>query len=405
MTGTSPARGGGADRRLFIGANVANSGGTLPYAWTRSATAATDPHDPVLWRRIAETLERGVFHAFFLGDIPHPVGRPDTTLSKLEPTTLLARLAAQTSGLGFATTISSSLNEPFEIARKIHTLQRLSGGRFAVNIVTTAQREPYQNFGIDEVPARPERYARAVSFVEELIDHWARIDAGAGLPLHLLQAGGSPQGVALAAERADAVYGSASTRDYSAGLRSTLRSLATGFGRREDDILFVPGVNVTIGATQAEAEQLFDRYAGGFDSETATARLSDLLGVSLAGLSQTSRIPEELLVEALEGTADQTQSIAHRRSFITLIRELDEPLSDVIRRVDLNGSGHLTFVGTAERLAELIRTWFRTGAADGFIIRPQSVPHDLEAFVDTVVPLLQESGDFHREYGEGFFAV
>lgn len=396
-------------RQLFLAANVANSGGTLPYSWTKSPTAATDPHDRHVWRRIAETLERGKFHALFLGDVPHPLGRADTTVSKLEPTTLLARLAAQTTHLGFATTLSSSLNDPFETARKLYTLQRITGGRFAVNIVTTAQDEPYRNFGIDAAPDRIARYQNAFDFVDELRKQWQALDGiatdhhASPIRLRLLQAGGSPQGVELAGKYADAVYGSASTRDYSAQLRARVRQVAARQGRDPDSVLFVPGINVTLGSTQTEAEDRFERYTGDFDSDTATGQLSALLGVSLAGLHPDRRIPDELLERALADAPLSATSIAHRTSFIRLIREANEPLKDVIRRVDLNGSGHRTFVGSPRQLADHILEWFDSEAADGFIIRPQTVPDDLTAFIDDVVPLLQRAGAFHRNYSKNVF--
>lgn len=97
----------------------------------------------------------------------------------------------------------------------------------------------------------------------------------------------------------------------------------------------------------------------------------------------------------------EESEINGNQSRFTLVRDLGVREGLTVRQAIARlggGRGHRTFTGTPEQVADTLEDWFTHGAADGFNVMSPLLPSQLEVFVDTVVPLLQERGLFRTEY-------
>ncbi|WP_318241348.1 LLM class flavin-dependent oxidoreductase [Cellulomonas avistercoris] len=382
-------------------------------------------------QRLAQTAERGHLDSIFFADGPalfRDVGRrPSGTL---EPTVVLAAIAAVTSRIGLIATASTTYNDPYNLARRFASVDHISGGRAGWNIVTTAHLEAARNFGRDDLPSHRSRYERAAEFIDvalKLWDSWeddveigdkeagvwgdpARIHppehvgehfrvAGAlttprspqAYPL-LVQAGSSDDGKDLAARYAEAVFTAQQTLDDALAFATDLKRRAVEWGRDPAGLLVLPGIVPVIGATEAEArakEEELDRL---IRPEYARAQLAKTLRVDPDDLPLDRELPADLPSE------DEIEGAKSRYTLIVeLARRERLTVRQLIGRLG-GGRGHRTFSGTAEQVADAIQEWWDAGAADGFNIMPAVLPSGLEDFVDQVVPVLVDRGLFRREY-------
>ncbi|MBE3604721.1 LLM class flavin-dependent oxidoreductase [bacterium] len=136
-------------------------------------------HQNEYWRSIAQTLERGKFDMMFFADgwgggneasVRYAIQFPNH-----DPLVLIPYLAGFTRKLGFAVTMSTTFYPPFMLARKLATLDHISGGRIGWNIVTSFGASEARNFGMDRMVPHDERYERADEFMEvcyRLWDSW-----------------------------------------------------------------------------------------------------------------------------------------------------------------------------------------------------------------------------------------
>ncbi|ETB44530.1 hypothetical protein O974_16410, partial [Mycobacterium avium 11-0986] len=160
------------ERGLTLNVNVLNLG-IHAASWRRSAEPPTAFTDPGYYVRMARIAERGTLDALFLADGPavrdHPALRPSQAL---EPSVILAAVAAETEHLGLIGTFSSTFNDPVELAHRLLSLDQLSGGRLAWNVVTTYSEAAGGNFGLADLPDRSTRYRRAAEFVDVVLALW-----------------------------------------------------------------------------------------------------------------------------------------------------------------------------------------------------------------------------------------
>jgi FMN-dependent oxidoreductase (nitrilotriacetate monooxygenase family) len=377
---------------------------------------------------VAKIAERGKFDAIFLADIPAVTDRIDyRPFLSMEPTIVLATVAAATTHIGLIATASTTYNEPYNIARRFATLDHASGGRTGWNAVTTADAAASRNFGLTGVLEHKARYERAKEFadvVHALWDSWED-DAFVGDkatarfvdtskvhaishrgkhysvegPLNVprspqgrpvtVQAGGSSDGRDLAAAQAEAVFTLAQSVEEGVAYARDLRTRAAGYGRASDSIVILPGLATVIGSTEAEAKRRQDELWELVPIEYSLSRLAGTLQVSPDRLELDKPLPElSVPVNANQTMFQGTVNLA-RRGNLT-VRQLLKALG--------GGVGHRIIVGTPEIIADDIETWFRAGAADGFNLMPDVLPTGLDVFVDTVVPLLQKRGLFRRDY-------
>ncbi|MFG3342299.1 LLM class flavin-dependent oxidoreductase [Glycomyces sp. NPDC048151] len=383
------------------------------------------------YANLARIAERGRLDSVFFADSPSlwgDIGRRPS--GSLEPTVVLAALAAVTEHIGLIATASTTYNEPYNLARRFASVDHLSGGRAGWNIVTTATLDAARNFNLDALPSHAARYERAEEFLrvaKRLWDSWDDAAilgdketglwgdqrlvypaehagehfqvAGAlnvprspqGHPL-LVQAGSSESGRAFAAAHAEAVFTAQQTLEEAQAFYADLKRRAAAFGRDPDHVLVLPGIVPVLGDTEAEARELEAELDRLIVAEYARDNLAGLLGVA----------PEELELDAeLPGNLRDESEIEGMKSRYTLVVELARrerlTVRQLIGRLG-GGRGHRTFSGTAEQVADAIVDWADNGAADGFNIMPAVMPSGLEAFVDKVVPILQERGRFRTEY-------
>lgn len=380
-----------------------------------------DLEQHVAYARWAEAAGFGaLFYADFLGFDPV---RHQTPRLPFDPLSLTAALAARTRDIGFIATASTSFHEPYNLARTLASLQRLSGDRVAWNVVTSFTGEA--NFGAETLPDPATRYARAQEFLDVTRALWSSFpaeaivdDKAAGVyvdtaqvtpvghsgrffsvrgPLDvpglasrpvLVQAGASDEGVAFAARNADVVFVAAPDFEHALAFGTRLRKAAADAGRGPGEVLVFPGFRAFLGADVAAARQA--RRA------RVTPDVLDKARRAVVRESPGFRFTELPLDEPIPVThlpsAEELQASHRRRSRAQIyLRWASEPgvtLRDVLERVALE-HGHFAMTATPAAVADELERWFVAGAADGFMINYGS---GIAEFADTVLPLLQARG-------------
>lgn len=337
-------------------------------------------------------------------------------------------VAANTERIGLIATASTTYNEPYNIARRFATLDHASNGRAGWNIVTSADLAQSRNFGLEKPVAHASRYERASEFaavVKALWDSWEEeafigdattgrfVDAGRVHPIAhsgkhfsvhgphniprppqghpvIVQAGGSDDGRALAAEHAEAVFSASQSFEESLDYARDLRRRATRYGRPNNSILVLAGLATIIGSTEAEAKRRQDELRDLIPLEYSLARLAGVLQVNRRRLELDAPLPGDIPLPADGGHT-------FFRATVALARREGLTVRGLIRALN-GGTGHRTIVGTPKDIADDIETWFTAGAADGFNLMPDVLPHGLDVFVDEVVPILRRRGLFRHEY-------
>ncbi len=415
-------------RQLHLNINILHSGFS-PAAWRMEGSDPRASFDINHYIKVADIAERGTFDAVFLADQAAISDRIDfRPLTSLEPTIVLAIVAASTERIGLIGTASTTYNEPYNIARRFATLDHASGGRAGWNIVTSADLAQSRNFGLEKPVAHASRYERAGEFaavVKALWDSWEDeafvgdvatgrfVDPGRVHPIAhsgkhfsvhgphniprppqghpvLVQAGGSDDGRELAAEHAEAVFSASQSFEESLDYAKDLRRRAARYGRPENSILVLAGLATIIGSTEAEARHRQEELRDLIPLEYSLARLAGVLQVDQKKLELDKPLPEDISLPA-----DGGHTFFH--ATLALARRQGLTVRGLIRALN-GGTGHRTIVGTPAAIADDIEIWFTAGAADGFNLMPDVLPHGLEVFVDEVVPILRRRGLFRHEY-------
>ncbi|MBS7544858.1 LLM class flavin-dependent oxidoreductase [Ancylobacter oerskovii] len=418
-------------RQLHFNVHV-STGGNHEGAWRHPRSEPVQLTSLDYQRKVAAIAERGKLDALFFGDVPalsdNVKLRP---VEQLDPVALHGALSAVTTHIGLAATISTSFNEPFNVARKIASLDLLSGGRVGWNIVTTSSENAARNYGLDGVIAHRDRYRRAEDFVEVVKKLWGSWDADAivhdreaGLyvdtdrihpishegeffkvrgPLNvppspqgrpvLIQAGSSETGVAFAARHAEVVFTAQRTLEDGQRFYRELKRQVAANGRDPEHVKIVVGLSPIIGGTEAEAKKLAQELNELTVPEYGLRQLRQFSGVDLSAYPLDAPVPLDAFPDA--------EAVETHRSRTALVIELAKRETLTIRQLlhRLAGArGHQTFVGSTDQLADRIEEWFTSGAADGFNFMPAYLPGGLEDFVDGVIPILQRRGLFRRDY-------
>jgi FMN-dependent oxidoreductase (nitrilotriacetate monooxygenase family) len=394
---------------------------------------------------LARTAERAKFDFLFLaeglrlreqnGQIYDldVVGRPDTF-------TVLAALAAVTDHLGLAGTINSTFNEPYEVARQFASLDHLSGGRAAWNVVTSWDAFTGENFRRGGFLAQEDRYERARTFLEatwELFDSWPGeaivadkasgvflAEATAGRFAHadrffdisgrfnvprspqgrpvIFQAGDSDQGREFAASSADAIFSRYGTLAEGQAFYADVKGRLARYGRTPDQLLILPAATFVLGGTDAEAAELAHEVRRQqVSGATAIAFLEQLWNRDLSGYDPDGPLPDIDPDPGENTTARGRASVRMYRDPLAIAAQwraqaAEQQLS--IRELIIEVTGRQTFVGSPATVAGRINDLVQADASDGFILVPHITPGGLDEFADTVVPLLQERGVFRSDY-------
>ncbi|REE85221.1 LLM class flavin-dependent oxidoreductase [Cupriavidus plantarum] len=388
------------------------------------AESGTENIDLVV--RMTQAAERAKLDMVFFGDrlLTTPDSHP-SMITRPDPLAMLAALSMVTTRIGLAATASTTYTEPFNLARTLATVDKLSRGRAAWNIVTTFA-DGSINFSRSRHPDHDERYEIAeehVSVVKGLWRSWdpepyvqdkqagIYVDVSKMHALHhagkhfsvagplnvtnspqghpvLIQAGSSGPGQALAARHAEVVFTAQqdlkAAQAFARGLKAQVREA----GRDPRHCLIMPGLMPIIGRTEAEAHDKLAQLQSFTDQSNALAILNEQLGMDVSAFALDEPLPPL-----------STDIVVHSRSalLIKLARSRNLTLRQLYH-LCASARGHQIVVGTAEQVARHMIDWVQAGAADGFNIMPAYFPGGLEEFLSEVVPILQDRGEFRREY-------
>lgn len=414
---------------LHLGVNCPGLG-SYRGAWRRDGVDPLGTSTPDFYVRIAQTAERGLFDAVFTADVPAltPTWQTEPQRASLDPILALTASALATERVGVVATVSTSWHHPYNLARSIASLDRISHGRAGWNVVTSYNPLVSPNYGLETLPPKPERYARAREFVGVVDDLWrtwapdaivADKDTGVfavpgrvrpvehrgeyftvigggvvppseqGLPV-VFQAGASPEGLDLAARYADATFVAAATLDAARDYRRRVDAASHARTPGRPKVLSLPGLVVTLGSSDEEARRRRDEF---LDPETESGNLRMLaqrIGVAPEEIDLDAPLPldEELVERRRHDTSE---------GFLRSIASLAES-GRTVREIARYGFGHLSVAGGPKTVADTIETWFSTGAVDGFNVMFDVIDEAFPAFVDEVVPILQERGLYRRRY-------
>lgn len=377
----------------------------------------------------AKTAERGKFDLFFISDgLSFDAGDHPSFVSRFEPTTLVGALGALTSHVGLGATVSTSFSDPYTVARSFGSLQHLTRGRAAWNIVTSSYDSAALNFSREKLHAHDERYAIATEFVDVVRGLWNCWEPGAVVadpatgqyldaakihrldhtgkyfqvrgplnmerspygPPGIIQAGGSPPGQELSARTADLVFAVVNGDAASAKKAyENLKSRVVKHGRDPAAVKLLPGVMPIVGRTDAEAKDKLDRLQSWLSPTNALTLVSQRIGHDLTGYPLDGPVPDVPTDISGHQTFSQTLLDMARREKMTL-RDL--------YNVAAAARGHWVIYGSPKRIADTMQEWFEAERADGFVVMPPYFPGAFDDFVDLVVPELQRRGIYRTEY-------
>ncbi|MCX4822071.1 NtaA/DmoA family FMN-dependent monooxygenase [Streptomyces sp. NBC_01142] len=379
------------------------------------------------FEHLARTAERGLFDFFFLAEglrLREHNGRIHDldVVGRPESLTVLSALAAVTERLGLAATVNATFNEPYELARRLASLDHLSGGRAAWNVVTSSDGFTGENFRRGGFLDRADRYTRAAEFVSvarALWDSWS--PAGAARPFAhdgrhfaiegeftvprspqghpvVIQAGDSDEGREFAASAADVIFTRHGTLEAGRAFYADVKGRLARYGRSPDGLKVMPGVTFVIGDSDAEAqERAAEIRRLQVSPQNAILALELIWGRDLSSYDPEGPLPDidpdpdSALVQGRVKIADPFATAAKWRA-------LSQAKGLSIRQTVIETTGRQSFIGSAQSVAAQMEEFVAEGAADGFILVPHLTPGGLDDFVEEVVPLLQERGAFRTEY-------
>jgi FMN-dependent oxidoreductase (nitrilotriacetate monooxygenase family) len=415
--------------KLILGMGMIDGYGGLPGAWRAPHVDPGTYADVNATVRHARAAERGKFAFLFTPDFPAVRGDVEhSTISNLmDPLIELTAVARETTNIGFVATGSTTFQEPFNTARQFKALDVISGGRAGWNAVTTSDPAVAANYG-RPVADRAERYQRAheaIQIVQALWgswqeDAWIKDQAAnrfidprklrpvnlqgeyvasrgplaippseQGQPVVFTSGGPSPQLLSIAGRYASGFIAEVWTIEEARAQRELVREAAREAGRNPDEIKYIAGLMTTVAPTVREGLDRRLRYAG----DTIEARLPHL-GAMLGIHIHPDRYDEPLTPDQL-ASAHASPGDPRSSNALAVAREGWSP-RDVLAHGVIDF--HPTVVGPGKLHADHLQEWFEAGAADGFWITPDIYEDGIDAFVDEVVPILQERGLYPTEY-------
>lgn len=414
---------------MRLGVFIASAGQHVA-AWRHQDAVADGSMNLPYFKKLAKISEAAKLDLIFLADslsineASHP-----NILTRFEPLTLLSALSQETEKIGLAATASTTYEEPYHVARKFSSLDHLSDGRAAWNIVTTSDDETGYNFTKQDHMEHHLRYERADEFVKVTKDLWDSWEQGDFIrnketgefikadsfkrvdhegkyfnvrgPLNIsrspqghplfIQAGSSEAGQRLAAKTAEIVFTAQSNMEDAKLFYKSLKTKVAEVGRDPEKVFIMPGLFPIVGDTEEEAQAKFRELQDLILPKVGLEILSDFLGgIDLSEYPLDGPLPDlsNVATNQLKSRFELIVDLAKRKSLS--IKELYEHIAA--------SRGHYIYVGTKQGLADEMKKWFDEGAADGFNVLPPLLPNSLTDFTEGVVPLLQEDGYFQTEY-------
>ena len=421
-----------AERKMRLGLSIRGHG-YHPAAWRHPDVPADGTLRVEHYVRSAQIAERGKVDMVFFADgagvrqADEPRGslcRTGRDIVELEPMTLLPALAMVTKHVGLATTASTTYNEPYNLARKFATLDLISNGRAAWNVVASWSEHEAQNFGLETTLDYDTRYARSAEFVEVvkgLWDSWEdgalRLDKDAGIyfddakmhvldhqgrffkvrgPLNvagmpqghpvIVQAGASDQGRELGAATAEVIYAIHNSLERAQSYYADVKGRMAKYDREPDDLKIMPAFCPVVGRTRAEAQAKYDQLQALIDPLAGLGSLYSSFG-DLSRYPLDGPVPDNAL-----GSQEHRSASGQ---LVEWVKREKPTIRDLYLRSGVTGSAK---IGTPSDIADIMQEWLEADACDGFNITPATLPGGGEDFVAMVVPELQRRGLFRIEY-------
>ncbi len=400
--------------------------------WRHPDATLDDILEPSRYEAIARLLEAACFDGCFFADLfglydVHDGSfdayvRRGGQISFLDPTVVLPVMAAATRHLGLGATLSTSFHSAYHLARWLASLDVMSKGRVAWNVVTSATDLEARNAGLSELPPKQERYDRADEVLEAcfaLWDGWEAdafvLDKAAGVladpskvhyanyagrwvrtrgPLSIprspqghpviMQAGSSDRGRDFAARWAEAVFTIQRGQDEMRAFYDDLKGRMAARGRPPGHCAVLPAISVVLGETESIARERAAYLDSLVDPELSLATSSSGLGADLA------KLRSEADLKTLQGNQGMvgTEQVIAQRMQAEGIGLKEAALERETREV----------VGTASQVADRMQALFEAGVCDGFVVAPTTFPSMFEQFCRSVVPELQRRGLFRKAY-------
>ncbi|KEY73891.1 hypothetical protein S7711_06099 [Stachybotrys chartarum IBT 7711] len=441
MTGTETAT-TETKKRIFL--NFFDHGCTgshmSPGLWRDPNDRGKSKDSLEYWINLAKLAERGKISFIFLADSynTHEVYggtyehmlRAGAHVSTLDPVTLVSAMAAVTKTVGFGITASTSYLTPFTLARTLTSLDHLTKGRVAWNVVTSWSKSTAKALGFDDVVPHDERYAVAQEYMDLMYKFWESswgsdsaiwdrerriafdpervkkvehkakyLKASTIGPLHpspqrspvIFQAGTSKSGKAFAAKHAEAVYIGGLVPAQTKGNVAEIRAAAAARGRDPNSLKFFLGISCILGKTIEEAQEKYNKAKDNCDIIGGLAQFSGYTGIDL------SRFPVDEEFELTGAPGDDAvhsfldnfgKAIGHTGAWTP--RKLGEMMA--------LGGFHPCPVGTPEMIADVFEKWIDEADIDGFNIAYINTPSSQEDVVDLLVPELVKRGRMWDNY-------
>jgi alkanesulfonate monooxygenase len=348
----------------------------------------------------------------------------DSRIDVFEPLTLLGALSAVTEKIGYIASASTTYNEPYHIARKFASLDRISSGRVGWNVVTSWSEQEALNFGREKHMEHAVRYHRAHEFMEVVLGLWDSWEDDAFIrnkatgqyfdpkKLHTLhhrgelftvrgplnasrppqgypviaQAGSSGAGQDLAAKFGELIYTQQRTREGAVAFYNSVKEQFPKYGRSPDSALVMPGLLPIMGRTMQEAKDRYEQLQALVPDELIVAALAPAFG-DLHGLPLDGPLPP-----MLEGS--NAVKSGHER----MAKYLEGKSMSIREVYRARPSGHLQLVGTPQSIADEMEDWFLARGCDGFSLMPPYYPAPVWELFEQLIPELQRRGLFHLDY-------
>jgi FMN-dependent oxidoreductase (nitrilotriacetate monooxygenase family) len=422
---------------VMVGFLQAQNCTNLPSSW-RHPDSRDDSMSADYYQEIARILEAGKFHMAFFDDrlaMPDRLGNDHAhtveygiRCVKMDPVIVLTTMGMVTEKLGLASTCSTTYYEPFDVARRFATLDLMSGGRAAWNVVTSVNDGEAQNMGKDEHLAHDLRYDRADEFLEVVLGHWDSWEDGSllmdkasgrfadpskvkrldhngqffksrgpftvprspqGHPV-IVQAGASGRGQHFAGRWGEVIFTAARNLTNAKQGYAAIRTEAEKMGRNPDHMFLCNLITPVAGATKAEAEDkmaLIEKLPLEID---ALSLLAEALNFDFAAKD----IDEPLTTAELQGM----QGMLGMRDGVLKLSGKPNPSARDFVKFSGRGQTQDAIVGGPKEIADRLEEMFVERGCDGFVIAATYVPGSYADFVKYVVPELQRRGLFHKDY-------
>lgn len=422
-------------RRLNLGVAIHGTG-SAALSWRWPGTTWNRFADFGFYQRSAEIARRGVLDAVFVSD--HPALSRDSSRAPthvFDPTVLFAAIAGAVPDIGFVLTASSTYNSPYNLARRLASLDHISGGRVIWNAVANFNPDIAANFGAAPLPNREDRYRRADEFVQVVKKLWLSWDAPSGdvpqgplwdettarkvdhhgeffdvagplnVPIGpqghpvIAQAGGSAAGIDFAGKHAEIVYAALLTKQEAFDYGAKLDERAVAHGRPAGSIRLFPGLGVVLGDTADEALRRHEALNGAAGEDALIAEFIKRHHANNPAFPTRLDPDRPLDPDWFTPRDDQPRPIGFTQALADLVAAEGLSARQIVRRTGPAG-GHRLLIGTPQQVADDILDWWSSGAVAGFNVHVPLLHDDLQRFVDQVVPILQAAGAYPREYGE-----